>query len=48
MQIKTVEGELTHDELTHPTIPRFHLSVCLALFVRCFDHILFDHPCERG
>lgn len=31
MQIKMVEDELTHDELTYPAMPRFHLSVCLAL-----------------
>lgn len=31
MQIKLVEDELTHKELTYPMTPPFHLSVCLAL-----------------
>lgn len=31
MQIKMVEDELTHNELTYPMTPQFHLSLCFAL-----------------
>lgn len=50
MQIKLVEDELTHKELTYPMTPRFHLSVCLSCALSKlrlgFDHILFDCPCK--